>query len=150
MSSVVSNITTAIKTEIASELGASFSELGYVIDLTKNSFRQNENAYGVLPGEVSQVSGVNRFATYEQEFTIKIMKAYGDSSVSDQPQRAKALELFELMHRLNSRLVKNKAGSPANVMNVSDLNISEPQYLTNSKAVYVEASLTLTYRVSLN
>lgn len=149
MSTIVSTLVTAIETQIAAELGASYSELGYVLDVSKNSYRQNDNRYGVLPLESVQVSGVTRFATYEQNFQIVLTKGYGQSKISDSDQRDKAIELYQLAHQVNKRLVTTKAGSPSNVMNVSNLRIDQPEYLTEEKVAVLRATVTLTYRLAL-
>lgn len=150
MSDVVRTITSAIKSEISTELGANYSELGYVLDITKNSYRQNNNRYGVIPKVATQIDGVTRYATYSQEFEFVLTKGYGQSQISDEKQRTAALDMFQLAHQIHKRLVDNKAGSPANVMNVNELVIEEPEYLTDEKVAILRASVQITYRISLS
>jgi hypothetical protein len=52
-------------------------------------------------------------------------------------------------HDVYQKIVKTKAGTPASVMNVKNLAVSEPIYFENEDTVLVNVGFTLTYRISI-
>ena len=48
MSTIITDLVGGIKTTMGTTLGGSFSEIPYVIDISKNNFNQNNNRYGVV------------------------------------------------------------------------------------------------------
>lgn len=150
MSTVVATLVSSIKSRMATVLGSEYREISYANEVEKNTFRGGDQRYGVLPGSFEQIAGVTRAATYDQTFELILTKGYGRSNVSDSAQQQAATDLFEQLHAINADLVNTKAGSPANVMNVFNLNAESPEYLTDEKIVVLRASIVITYRVTLN
>lgn len=145
----VRDIRDAMLVEIAAELGANYKQLAYVEDIGKNSFRTSNQRYGVRQLEASQISGVNKYATFDQTFQVVLTKGYIQSNIDDSEQRNTSLDLTELAHDIYVRMFKTKAGIPSVVVNVKDLIISEPEYLEDDKVTVIRANLIITYRNTL-
>lgn len=146
---LMNDITTAMKSEIAAELGASYKELAYVENVQKNNFRTGNDRYGVRALQGAQVPGVTKNVTFIQEFEVILTKGYIESSVDDTLQVSKAYDNRENLLDIYKRLVNNRVGLPATVLNVFDLIIGEPEYLEQDKIVIQRATMNITYRFSL-
>lgn len=147
---IVSDIVTAMKTEILGVLGSSYKELQFVTNVNRNNFRQSNDRYGVLHGTASQLPGVTRYATWSQVFEIVLVKGYVDSSVSDDIAREKSLELFGKMHEIHQQLINTKAGLPGTVLNVQNtISILDPEYIEAEKVTVLRANVELQYRYAL-
>lgn len=145
----IGDITTSMKAEIAAELGASYSELQFVEDVAKNSFRTNNNRYGVRALVASQLPGVTKHVTLNQEFEVVLTKGYTQSSIDDSSQVTKSLDLRAELLGIYKRFINGKAGIPGTVLNVTDLILAEPEYLEDDKVVIQRASMNIQYRYSL-
>lgn len=149
MATIMSDVTTAIKSEVSAELGAAFSELAYVENVQKNSLRTSNDRYGVRPLAVSQLPGVTKFTTYLQTFELILTRCYGQSSIDDSEQVNASLELRALVFDVFKRLINNHAGLTGTVLNVTDLAMAEPEYLEEDKVAIVRATFNVTYRLTL-
>lgn len=145
----ITDITASMKSEISAELGVSFKELQFVEEIPKNSFRTNNDRYGVRALVASQLPGVTKQVTLNQEFEVILTKAYTQSSLDDTSQVTKSLELRESMLCIYKRFINGKAGLPGTVLNITDLILSEPEYLEDDKVVIQRASMNIQYRYSL-
>lgn len=149
MATIMEDIRDAVETEVSAELGASYSKLAYIEDVQKNSFRTNNNRYGIRALALSEISGVTKFATFDQVFEVVLTKGYGESSIDDEKQIQAAFDLRAVALDIYKRLVNNKGGDPASVMQVDDLQIAVPEYLESDKVVIIRASMNITYRLTL-
>lgn len=146
----ISDITTAMNSEILGVVGSGFKELQFVIEVERNSFRGNHDRYGVLHGSAFQTPGVTKRATFSQSFQIILTKGYYDSSVSDETARSASQELYGLMLLIHKQLINTKAGAPAIVLHVQDtINILDPEYITEEKVAVLRANVELLYRYEL-
>lgn len=148
MSDVTRTIHAAIKSELAAEL-TGYRELAYVNDVKVNSFRQAGDSYGVRPGSAEEVPGVTRFITIRQTYEILLAATYPLDRVGDSAAVDRALDLYESIHAVHTRLTANRCGAPSSVMNVTGLKIDEPEYDTDEKTIVVRARLDVTYRVQI-
>lgn len=146
---LMNDITTAMKSEIAAELGASYKELAYVENVQKNNFRTGNDRYGVRALQGAQVPGVTKNITITQEYEVVLTKGYIESSVDDTLQVSKSYDNRENLLDIYKRLVNNRAGLPSVVLNVFDLIIGEPEYLEQDKIVIQRATMNITYRFTL-
>lgn len=149
MSDIMRTIRNAIESEIQTELGVAYKKLAYVEDVQKNSLRTSSERYGVRPLGSSQIPGVTKFTTFTQAFEVVLTKAYRESMIDDSEQVEKSLDNRELLLAIYKRLVNNKCGAPSVVLNVFDLVIDEPEYLTDDKVAIQRATMNITYRLTL-
>lgn len=143
------DIRDSMLTEIAAELGASYVQLPYVENVEKNNFRNSNDRYGVRALEASQVPGVTKYPTFTQSFEVILTKGYIESNLDDTPQVTKSYDNRENLLDIYKRLVNNRVGIPATVLNVTDLVVSSPEYLEDDKVVVQRATMNITYRFSL-
>lgn len=149
MSDVIRTLRNAIESEVQAEAGSAYKKLAYVEDVQKNSLRTSSERYGVRPLGSSQIPGVTRYTTFTQSFEVVLTKAYRESNLDDTEQIEKSLDNRELMLAIYTRLVNNKCGAPSIVMNVFELFIDEPEYLTDDKVAIQRATMNITYRLTL-
>lgn len=136
-------------TEISAELGASYTALPYLEDVSKNNFRSNNNRYGVRALGANEVPGVTKNVHITQSFEVVLTKAYYESSLDDSNQIETAYDNRENVLDIYKRLVNTRAGIPATVLNITNLVVSEPEYLVEEKVAVQRATMDITYRFSL-
>lgn len=147
---IIQNIVNAMNTEIAGVLGSEFKSLAYVADVSRNSFRQSSNRYGVLHGPASQLPGVTRNLTFNQTFTVVLTKGYRESTISDEAARTASIDLYGKMHEIHKQLVASKAGLPGTVLNVeATIEVQEPEYIVEEKVTALRADIQVLYRYDL-
>lgn len=134
---------------IQSYLGMTYKPLAYVQDVAKNNYNTNSERYGVRPLLGGEVPGVTRTVQLTQTFEMVLSKSYRESSLDDTEQSEKALDNFNNMLSIYKDLVNSKCGVPAIVLNVFNLQWSDPEYLTDSKVAIQRATMDITYRFSL-
>lgn len=149
MSDAMRQIRDAVESEISTELGASYSKLPYVEVIEKNSFRTNNNRYGVRALVSSEIPGVTKYTTFTQSFEMVLTKGYVQSTIDDTEQVEGSYDLRALILDIYTRLVNNKAGIPALTINVTNLVVSEPEYLEDDKVVIIRSTFDIIYRLTL-
>ena len=143
------DIRNAMETEIAAELGVNYKKLAYLEDVTKNSFRTNNDRYGVRALSSSEVDGVTKNPTFTQSFEVVLTKGYYESNLDDTEQIERSLDNRENLLCIYKRLVNNRAGIPSVVLNIQNLQIDEPEFLVDEKVAVQRATMDITYRFSL-
>ena len=143
------DITNAIDTEIANELGATYGTLPYLEDVSKNNFRSNNNRYGVRALTANQVPGVTKNVHITQTFEVVLTKGYYESNLDDAKQVDTAYDNQENLLDIYKRLVNTRAGIPGTVLNIQNLVVSEPEYLVDEKVAVQRATMDITFRFSL-
>ena len=138
-----------METEIAAELGASYKKLAYLEDIDKNSFRTNNDRYGVRALSSSEVDSVTKFVTFTQSFEVVLTKGYYESNLDDTEQIERSLDNRENMLCIYKRLVNNRGGLPSVILNIQNLILSEPEFLVDEKVAVQRATIDITYRFSL-
>lgn len=141
-------IESGIKAAIIAELGAGFTELAHSLDPTKNKFLGGTQAYGVVPGVIVQRAGVNGFVTVDQRFQIVLTESFAPPKTGDASMLAAARTLHGRLETVYTRLVRTKAGVPASVINVFDLDAEVPEYFDSNVAV-LRATITIKFRTAL-
>lgn len=145
MSSNATTLISTIKTRVAQVLGATYSEIAYALDLSKNSFKGNFKRYGVLAKGSSETSSVNRYVTIDQTFELILTDSFMNTAMSDSLEQAKGPSLHDLAFDIYRDLVNSKAGSPSFVLLVNNLSISEPETM-DGNVVVVKATFNIKYR----
>lgn len=149
MDTTIETIRDGILATMSTVLGAGFSEMPYVNDPLKNNFRGNNDRYGTRQLAANQTPGVTRYMTFEQTFEIVLSKSYYQSSIGDSGARSAALELSGLMNDIHKELINTKAGAPAVVLHVNQLDVEEPQFVEESKFVLLKGQVLLQWRINL-
>lgn len=145
----IRDIRDAMESEIAAELGASYKKLAYLNDVEKNSFRTNNDRYGVQALALGEGDSVTKFVTFTQSFEVVLTKGYHESNIDDTEQLERSLDNRENLLCIYKRLVNNRAGLPSIVLNIQNLQASEPEYLEDSKVAVQRATVDITFRFSL-
>lgn len=145
----VRTIREGIEGVILSYLGASYKKLAYLDDVEKNNYNSNSDRYGVRALAGGEVPGVTKNVHITQTFEIVLSKAYRESSLSDSEQFEKALDNFNNILSIYKELVNAKAGVPLTILNITNLQLSEPEYIVESKVAIQRATMDITYRFSL-
>lgn len=145
----VRDIKEGIEGVIQSTLGVNYKKLAYVNDVEKNNYNTNSNRFGVRALAGGEVPGVTKNVHITQAFEIVLSKAYRESSLNDTEQSEAALDNFNNMLSIYKDIVNAKAGVPTIVLNVTQLLLSEPEYLVDSKVAIQRATMNITFRFSL-
>lgn len=148
MSSNVTTLVSSIKARMASVLGATYSELAYGIDLSRNSFNGNFKRYGLMPSSMTETSSVTRYVTIDQTFDMILCDSFINVSMSDSAEQAKGPALQDLAYDIYRDLVSTKAGSSSIVINVSEFSTAAPETIED-KAVVLKASFKIKYRITI-
>lgn len=148
----ITTLVSGIVTRIQAVLGSDYSELGYVLDVTKNNFKGSFNGYGVVAGDIAQTetsAAVLGAVTVVQDFTIKLTNKYPTSQAGDLGQRAVGIDLQEKAILLFKDLVSTRAGSPSVVLNVLDGMNTECIYHEDDYICEIQIEFQLMYRKNL-
>jgi hypothetical protein len=149
MNTQVDDIINALLAEVSAELGGSYSQLAYVENVEQNSFRTNNDRYGIRARAASQVPGVTKMVTLTQQFELILTKGYYVSNLDDNNKVSTAQTAIGLVFDIYKRFVVNRGGLPLVILNINNLLVSEPSYLDESKVSVIRATLDITYRYSL-
>ena len=132
----VSSILTDLESQVATTLGASWSELDYVYDLESNSAKSIDFKYGIGAGEGFNVSGTTKAITVDFSFFVILTKAFKNRS-DDTKQRTVLSEIYDQFESININVFQKKLGNSA-VLLVSDLSYSEPEVIHEGIGVRVD------------
>lgn len=141
----VASLLTGIETQIQAAL-PTYKALTHVVDVSKNSFGSTKTRYGVLPLNVTEVSGATNAYTVDQDFEIVLTDSFITTSQGDTGAREKALSLIDKAHTVYKKLIQTKCGDPSNCLLVSSLRISDPIY-DESKIVVIQFNISVRYRI---
>lgn len=145
----VRTIKEGIESTAQAYLTVDYKSLPYVQDVAKNNYNTNSNRFGVRALAGGEVPGVTKNIHLTQTFEVVLTKAYKESALSDTEQSEKSLDNFNNMLSIYKNMVNTKCGVPLIVLNVTNLQMSEPEYLTESKVAVQRATIDITYRFSL-
>jgi len=148
----ISNLISGIETRVSAVLGSEFTELAFVEDVARNSFRGTSSRYGVIAGDISQTetsAGVLGSFTVIQTFTVKITDRWASSQAGDSSKRETMESLMEKALLVYKDLVNNKAGSPGTVLNVLDGMSVEGLFHDEDNVCEAAMNFQLLYRKQL-
>lgn len=149
MSTVSLDINNALKACILSVMGPEYKEMAYNFEITPNTFKNCKTQYAVQAGEVEEVSGVNKYLTFSQTFRVVLAADGCDNGLTDEGSVAASFTLRQKMFELYVHLINTKAGLPSRVMNVSQLNMDNPEYLDDEKVTVLRGNFNIIYRLTL-
>lgn len=142
----VTDIVAGLKTNMATILGAGFSELSNVTNVEANSFKGANQRYNVLSKDISETPGVTCAITVNQQFDLIVTDSYRSAIKNDSDKRTKTIALQELVFSIYEEVIKTKANTPASVIIVDSLTVAEPEYLEEDHVVVITATVTIKYR----
>jgi hypothetical protein len=145
----IRDIKEGMESTIQAYLGPTYKKLSYVNDVEKNNYFANSDRYGVRALSGGEVPGVTKNVHLTQSFEIVLSKSYRESSLDDTEQSERALDNFNNLLSIYKDLVNSKCGVPLIVLNVTNIQMSEPEYLVESKVAIQRATIDVTYRFSL-
>lgn len=145
---IVEQINDGIKTRVTTVLGATYSELDYVIDITMNSFRQNSLRYGVRPLSGGSVDGILRHYNALQTFEIILTDDYVNQD-DDTVQRSKQFLLFDKHDDILKDILLKKAGVPSIVLSIESFNFPDPEFIDEENVAVQRMQLGVRYRQEL-
>ena len=149
MSALVSNILTQTKSVISTELGATYQELPFIYDVSKNNLRRAEKAYGVRPLSALPTEGVTKVYTLDHDFEVILSDTFarGDSD----SQRETALNtMYDKADEIFKALIATKINLAATVLHVFGPTLSEPEFFDDNKMVILRMQYTVKYRSTLD
>ena len=107
----------------------------------------NHGSYIIQSNQAYQLESID--TTFIQSFEVVLTKGYQRSDLSDTEQVEKAYDNRENMYDIYKRVVNSRAGIPGTVLNITNLVVSEPEYLVDEKVAIQRATMDITYRFSL-
>lgn len=149
MIDIIRDIKVGMEGVIQTYLGPTYKRMAYVNDVEKNNYNTDSNRYGVRALAGGDDPGVTNFVTIRQTFEVVLSKAYRQSSLDDLEQFEMSLDNFNNMLSIYKELVNFKAGVPLKVLNITNIQMSEPEYLVQSKVAIQRATMDVIYRFSL-
>lgn len=149
MATLVQDIVEAFESEIATELGATYSELIYKYDIEKNSFRTNDKRYGVIPLFAETVEGVLCHYTMDQTFQVVLTHGYV-SGVDSSDKESKLFLLYDKMSEITKMAYSKKLGLSSTVLNINPVSIDDPEFLEENKVVILRGNYVVRYRERLD
>lgn len=145
----INDIIAGLSSRVSAVLGPDYSQLPYVIDVSKNNYNSNAKRYGVRALTATETASVTKNVTQLQSFEITLTDAYYESKLDDSAAVQTAHNLQDSVLDIYKDLINTKAGAPSVVMNISNLIVSEPEYLDDSKVVVIRATMDILHRISL-
>jgi len=139
----ISSILTSLESEVATLLGADWSELEYIYDLNQNNSKTINNRYGVGALSGSSVEGTTKSVTVDFDFFVVLTKCFVNRA-SDEKQRTLLSEIYDKFETINSNIFQKKLNN-ANILLVSDLSYDEPE-VVDSNGLAVKVNFTIKYR----
>lgn len=149
MFSCARDVLNALETCLQNELGSEYNKLKYLDDLNQNG-TDLRRGFGVRPGITIEQGdlGTTKHLTYAQTFEFVLAKAYKTSAPSDSRKYTEFLNLHELALCFVDKVYETKAGLPGKVLNVTNIVISEPQFLED-KITVLTGTIDITYRLTI-
>jgi len=150
MSNLVEQINDSLTSEIATALGATYSELDFIWDVSKNRFNQNEKRYGVRPMAMESTNQINKKYSVDQGFEVIVTTDYYNRE-DDESQRAAVFEVYDQMDIIIKNIHKKKAGLPSLVFNTMPFSVDEIEFLEDdgSTVAVLRAQFIINYRADL-
>lgn len=144
----VAAILAGIKAAAVAELGATYRELPFTLDVAKNRFAAGTRGYAAWADRIDQAEGVTQSVTVDQEFVLTLTETFGPAQLGDANQRTAGESLYARLHAVFNRIVRTKAGVPGTVLIVQRLTVLPLEFLDSNVAV-CRASFSIKYRNAL-
>lgn len=148
MSTIVRTIYDAMRTEIVSTLGSTWTELRFLFDVEQNDRNTANQGFGLIPGAASNSPTVIKTYTLDQEFEVILTRT--NVREIDDADKVNALldDLYNQTSELAKALLDTNIGLPGIVFMVNNHNISAPEFTANY--VILRSQYTVKWRESIN
>ncbi len=145
MSDIVKDIREAVETRITTVLGATWKPLKHKFDLTKNNFKNSDKRFGVIALEGPPGISILKNYTVNRTFVVTFLTGFTQINRDDTNQQEALDTLESALDEVLVDLINSKAGSPANVLNISLLGIDEPDF-SIEHVTFVNLTLNIAYK----
>lgn len=149
MSNVVETIVNAFKSNVATNLGATYSELKYVFDVSQNNFKTNKKGYGVVPSSGETFSGVMTHYTMRQSFQVILTDDYVNK-LGDSGQQTSLMSMYSKMDDIFVDVLNQKLGLGSTILLVESMTLEEPEFLDDNNVIVLRSNFTVQYRKALS
>lgn len=145
MSTLVTQIHTAIESLVASQLGGSYQKMRKIYNPNENDLRNAKSSYAVLHGAASNSEGVTRVYTLNQSFRVQLMTTFIDR-LDDTKIQTEINSLYDKIDAILVNMHLTKLGLSSIVLLVNEPFIDEPQVLFENTAVLMSFGINVRYR----
>ena len=142
---IVSDIITQAKARMASLLGATYSELSYVYELTKNNQRQLKLGYGMRPLSATAAEGVTNFYTMSHSFEVILTDVFAKDT-DDSEKITKFDTMYENADMIFKDLLGAKINLPLVVLTVNGQELLEPEVFRDDNFLALRMQINVIYR----
>lgn len=149
MSDKVGQIIDAMKVQIASTLGPDWSELCYVLDISKNAFENGDNGFGVRPLAMERSEGPMKQVAWEQVFEVVLTDSY-INELGDEDQRLTARLLYDKMDDVAFDMYNKAFKLTPIVYSTRMQGAPEPEYIEEDNMAVLRAAFVVTYLNDVN
>ena len=143
----LATVKAAIETQVATI--TSFTKLKHVTDPSKESYKSANNKYGVRFLSGVEEEGNYRSVRYAVPVEITLTKVFNNSHITDNADTIE-VTLQQNILDIYKQLQNTKAGSPANVVQVTDLTVAESDILEDDKIIIVKGTCLVRFNFSLD
>ena len=148
---IITNIKSGIEARIEATV-ADYAKLSYQNDIEDNKFKGNSKGYSVNVGSSSEVDGVIGSFNLDQEYIINLTNSYNDgakSQIGDSLKSQRVTELNDDILSIYSDLLINKSSVDSSILLISELAISEPEFIEESKIIIVSFNIVVKHKTNL-
>jgi len=148
MANIVEQIYDAIKSEVATSLGASYQELPFVFDVSKNDLRRIKKGYGVLHKSATSADSVTRVYALDHSFQVIFTETNGRTNSDADAQEALNV-LYDKIDEIFKGMVLRKLGLNSIVLLVFEPSIEEPEFLDDNQFLVLRFGFIVKYRQTI-
>jgi hypothetical protein len=141
----ISTIISAIKSQAATFLGSTYSELPYAYNIAQNSKAVAKKGYTVRPLATSEYEYTNRTVSFDQNFEFILNDIYLPSTSNDSAKRSAIIALYDKALSLYALMVSTRLGSNLVIL-VNNMSISEPEVLEESDYVTIRMVFSVKHK----
>ena len=145
----ITSLIAGIETRTQAVLGSTYSKLGFVEDVTKNSFKGDVKGYGVIAGDIDQTTSTLGALTVTQRFQVKLADRWVPNQAGDASKRTVMYELQEKCLSIYKDLIVTKAGAPSYVLNILEGMSTVTNVLAEDGVIEVVMDFDILYRRTL-
>lgn len=148
MSTILTDIHDALKSEISSELGSSVQELQYIYAVEMNNVRGIKDGWGVKILSGVESIGITKHHTTAQTFEVILTTTSGRQN-DDSDLVSAVLTLRDRADDILNRIYLKKLGLPSTVMLVANHSYGEPEFFDENGFIVQRMQVDITYRRSI-
>ena len=144
--SKVTEVLTALRTEVADVLGSDWSRMAYVYNPSKNDFRAGDMGYGVRALDAVEDNLINKQIDVIHTFEVLLSRYFLNRS-NDENIEDVISELQDRTQDIYKRVLYTKLGG--RILLASALSIAEPEIIEDNEVIVQRFSFDVRYRIKL-